>query len=57
LLVLMFIALATFTSVSCGGNNSMTKTVTATPQSSYNVIVVGQSAQSQASTTVNVTVQ
>jgi hypothetical protein len=57
LLVLMFIALATFTSVSCGGKNAMTNTVTATPQSSYNVIVVGHSAQSQASTTVNVTVQ
>jgi hypothetical protein len=57
LLALMFVAMATFTAVSCGGNNQMTKTVTAAPQGSYNVIVTGHSSQSQASTTVNVTVQ
>jgi hypothetical protein len=57
LLVLMFVVMAAFTSISCGGKNQMTNTVTAAPQGSYNVIVVGHSAQSQASTTVNLTVQ
>jgi hypothetical protein len=57
LLVLMLVALTAFTSISCGGSHQMTNTVTATPQGSFNVIVVGHSAQSQASTTVNLTVQ